>query len=240
MTEITLVKIRDILKEMHNMPRVQIQLSGDEKAKAVYRSFRGRHPHYPLFRKKEWGVALIEVPSDRGDFVGGRRMQAFRTNRNRAIRCGYSFDWVDPSLFLRDIMAVNQSSMVRGGRPMAQSYLDPAHVKASWDGVVDMAAVVDESGAVQAYSDVVIMGQVAILSRILGHKEHLSQGVMYLLVDGIVSYLAEKRLVEGLPKWIMYDTMLGASDSLRYFKERLGFKPYHVHWVWAENGKGGS
>jgi len=35
-----------------------------------------------------------------------------------------------------------------------------------------------------------------------------------------------------VPLWGMYDTFFGASSGLRYFKERLGFRPYKVRWIW--------
>jgi hypothetical protein len=33
-------------------------------------------------------------------------------------------------------------------------------------------------------------------------------------------------------RYIMYDTFFGASDGLKRFKKKLGFKPYKVRWVW--------
>jgi hypothetical protein len=32
----------------------------------------------------------------------------------------------------------------------------------------------------------------------------------------------------------MYDTFWGASPGLAYFKERAGFRPYTVDWVWRD------
>ena len=53
---------------------------------------------------------------------------------------------------------------------------------------------------------------------------------MYLLISEVIRDMILQKLVIGYPNWIMYDTFFGASDGLKYFKERLGFKPYKVNW----------
>jgi hypothetical protein len=34
----------------------------------------------------------------------------------------------------------------------------------------------------------------------------------------------------------MYDTYIGAGAGMRTFKERCGFQPYRVKWVWTPDG----
>ena len=38
---------------------------------------------------------------------------------------------------------------------------------------------------------------------------------------------------ERSPRWLMYDTLLGASEGMRYFKDAMGFSPYWVRWKWG-------
>jgi hypothetical protein len=50
---------------------------------------------------------------------------------------------------------------------------------------------------------------------------------MYLLITSSISNLIDSNINI---KFVMYDTIFGASDGLRLFKKRLGFKPYLVKW----------
>ncbi|MBP7167384.1 MAG: hypothetical protein KBB64_06970, partial [Bacteroidia bacterium] len=63
--------------------------------------------------------------------------------------------------------------------------------------------------------------------RIMGHQEHLKEGIMYYLVTETISKLIRDKENN---IHLMYDTYFGASDGLKMFKRRLGFKPYRVTW----------
>ncbi len=62
-----------------------------------------------IFDRKELGVALIRIPANIADYESGRKMQAFRTNRKRATKAGYVFQFVKPFDYIHDIMDVNSS-----------------------------------------------------------------------------------------------------------------------------------
>jgi len=209
-------------------------MSGDGKSKAAFKYFTTRHPKCPIFARKELGVALIRIPDDITDYESGRKMQAFRTNRNRATKAGYVFQLVKPLYYIDDIMDVNSSMQVRQERSMSESYMDRRQVEMSWQDVETIPAVLDAAGVLVAYADISFCGEVAVISRILGYGEYLDNGIMYLLVDGIMRLVIERKSKYGQPEWLMYDTLLGAKEGLRYFKERLGFQPYRVKWLWKE------
>jgi hypothetical protein len=78
-----------------------------------------------------------------------------------------------------------------------------------------------------AYLWVVKSGELAVLSRLLGHADHLSNGVMYLL---ITSYIEQELFKLHDVRFVMYDTFFGAGDGLKLFKTRCGFRPYKVKW----------
>ena len=65
------------------------------------------------------------------------------------------------------------------------------------------------------------------MSTILGHKAFLNDGIMYFLMTNIVS---ESVNLPNL-KYIMYDMYFGGTDGLRMFKDKLGFCPYWVKWI---------
>ena len=227
-------QLSKIVCAVRDMPTVQITMFGDERCERIYRNFTRPHPKFPLVKKKEWGVALVELPNDVNDFRRGKKMQALRTNSRFATNKGYVFTWINPSEHIKEIMEINTSSEMRGGRPMDRHYVEWEMVEKYFTTTDAIPAVVDADGRARAYVDVVTVGEVAILSRILGHAQYLSNGIMYLLIEGLVDHLVAQKQETGLPLWLMYDTfgLPGAREGLRYFKERLGFRPYRVKWAW--------
>lgn len=57
---------------------------------------------------------------------------------------------------------------------------------------------------------------------------------LYLLVSEVIRSYIDVRRGQGAPTREMDDTFWGATKGLAYFKERLGFKPHTVDWVWGE------
>jgi len=220
-----------LISEMRRLPRLTVRMSGGDEASRVFRQFRRRHPRYLVIPNKSWGVGLLKVPDAFADYLRGRPMQAVRTNRSKALAAGFSFRKVEALEHFEEVCEVNESMGRRQGREIAASYLDREKVRAHC-AYGDVYAVLNQQGQLRAYAHVVMAGDVAVLSRLLGHGADLDKGIMYLCLTEIVRSLAELRETTGSPVWLMYDTFFGAEDGLRYFKERLGFKPYRVKWVW--------
>ena len=82
---------------------------------------------------------------------------------------------------------------------MSQAYVDDARVQASWERIASMPAVMNEQGAVVAYIDLVQCGEVAVISRILGHMDHVDNGVVYLVFDGVMRGLIEQKRSPAFP-----------------------------------------
>ena len=61
----------------------------------------------------------------------------------------------------------------------------------------------------------------------MGHGDHLANGVMFLLMSGIVDHVKSAR---PQARYLFYDMFFGAPDGLRAFKTNAGFQPYHVRW----------
>jgi hypothetical protein len=68
-------------------------------------------------------------------------------------------------------------------------------------------------------------GEVALVSSILGHADHLAGDVMYLLVAEAL------RAQESLGGACFYNMHDSGTEGLRFFKERLGFRPAEVEWL---------
>jgi hypothetical protein len=210
------------------MPRIDIVLSrGRPDEEELLQLFRRRHPRYKVVGRKVVGVALL--PLD--DLADGEAYLATPTRRyarrraRRADRLGYSVALFDPARRRSELLAIHESLPERQGRPIDADYLD---ADATWETGphIDYVGVFKDD-VLLAYSRVQYAGEIAGLPRIMGHGDHLDNGVMFLLMAGIVdrtkSYRPEAR-------YVMYDTFFGAPDGLRSFKTNLGFEPYYVRW----------
>lgn len=219
-------------REVVRLPRVEIPLWGGETCEAMYRNFTSRHARFPLVRRKRWGIALLQLPDTFSEFYDAPDRSLLRRKARRADKKGYRYGRFLAKSKLDELLAVNASAPERQGRPMDEPYLDADTFARSLDRTPEFRGIFDPSGALAAYAEVQTCGDLFLLSRLLGHADHLDDGVMYLLISEVVREMTLRRNETGHPAWGMYDTMIGAPPGLRFFKERLGFRPYNVRWVW--------
>jgi hypothetical protein len=221
--------IRRLLSDVRTaaqMPRVEIVLSrGREDEDAVLRWFRSRHPRYKLVGSKTVGVALLPLDdfANADDYLAGRRH--VRKRARRASRMGYSVELFDPVERQSDLLAIHSSLPERQGQPIDPDYLDPHAVPRRGPNVDYLGVLFDR--AVVAYSRLDYLGDIAGLGRIMGHGDHLQNGVMPLLMAAIVDHVKSTR---PQARYLFYDMFFGAPDGLRAFKTIVGFRPYYVHW----------
>jgi hypothetical protein len=208
------------------MPRVDIILSrGSEREDAVLRWFSGRHPRYKVIGAKTFGVALMALNEVSGaeDYLADRRYARRRVRR--ATRLGYRTELFDAFAHQQDLLAIHASLPERQGRPIDPSYLDPDAQPRRGPHVDYLGVLLD--GTVVAYSRLDYVGDTAGLGRIMGHGDHLDNGVMWLLMSAIVEHVKSTR---PQARWLFYDTFFGAPAGLRAFKTNAGFRPYYVRW----------
>jgi hypothetical protein len=229
---ITALSASDVLHLLKS-PAATIALSGGQDAAETYRCFTAPHPRFFFLQNKRWGAAILPLPTNFEDYL---KDELLRRKRKRCLAHGYSFAEVDPNVRFEEIFAVNKSMAQRQGRDMDTCYVEPDALRKYYSLKRTTYAVLDTTGIVRAYASVPVYGEVFILSRLLGHGEHLGEGIMYLLVSEIVREMIGLRSERGAPNWGMYDTYFGAPAGLRFFKERLGFRPYNVKWVWRSPG----
>jgi len=225
------------LREIISLESRVITLSGDAKARLVFNNFVRQHPRYPVIRHKTLGVALLELPGSFSTYLQAPARKDLRNKRNRALRLGYRFAAVRSLEYRNDILLVNQSSQCRQGGAMPDSYILPEKVDEFIRNHPDCHAVLDAAGRLRAYLLVLPLGEVGVISRILGHDAFLKDGIMALLVSGMVNELVS---TAANVKYLMYDMYFGATPGLRHFKRHLGFVPFRVKWRWREaDGAGG-
>jgi hypothetical protein len=217
--------------ELRRLPGVRIEMSGDERCRELYDFFTQRHARWRLIQNKRWGVALIRLPDAIGDY--DRRISRLARRRiKHAKQSGFTFTRIDPLVRLEEVLAVNRSASERQGLPMHPDYFEEETVRRYFGRAADVFGVVDANGVLSAYLCVRVCGEVACIERLLGHADALEQGVMYLLISGVVEWLIQEPVNSGHPSWLMYDMFSGASPGMRHFKHVIGCEPYRVSWSW--------
>jgi len=228
---INLKNIVGIIREISSYEQRTITMTGPLSARYLYEYFTKRHPTYRIFRNKSIGVALIDVPSPFEAFLKGSRMMDMRNKRKRAQKLGYVFRSIKSAEYREDILAVHHSTVIRNGREMDQDYMDAEKVDQYLDKHPNFYGIFDPEGHLRAYCHAELLGEICVICRIMGHADYLNDGIMYLLVSELVRDIS---LNQPGMKYLMYDTMLGATPGLRHFKDRAGFLPYKVKWRWLD------
>lgn len=227
-----LKKVKSLLnigRELKNLPTEDVQLNcNTPECESLYKSFTKPHSKFPLIKAKTHGIALIPIHEfeNAAAFIGtisGKNSAAYFSRK--AERSGYSFSPFKENDELDSIYSINTSSGERQGNTMSSWYTSK-HDKIELADNYYCRGIYHEERLV-AYAFIGVFGELAIISNILGHKDHLKGGVMYLLLTGLCSEIADQKKA----KFIMYDTLLGASPGLRMFKERCGFNAYKVNWI---------
>lgn len=224
--------------ELYRLPRLAIEMSGDERCRLLYQSFTRRHGRWRVIQNKAWGVALLPVPERFEDYLRDPRRSHMRKQMNRARRAGYTFGRVDPHEHLGEILDIHRSAQERQGRPMHPDYMDELKVRQYFEGSAEVFGVFDAAGQLRAYRGLRTCGPVACGERVLGHADHLDKGIMYLLFTEVIRELSRTRAASGGPDWLAYDMFSGASTGMRQFKQWIGFESYRVSWSWREQAQG--
>jgi hypothetical protein len=208
------------------MPRVEVIASrGEATEEEVLRFFNRPHPRYRVVANKAVGAALLPLADydDVDAYLAGLRYMRRRVQRAR--RLGYTFGPFDPDDRRADLLAIHESLPQRQGQAIEARYLDPAAVYDTGPYVEYIGVFRD--GILVAYAQLRYAGEIVGLNRIMGHGDHLDDGIMFLLMAEIVAHVKTTR-----PDihYVFYDMFFGASEGLRAFKTHLGFRPHYVRW----------
>lgn len=221
-----------IVQEVRRLPRVTIHLGDGPEAQALRRANMAAHPKFPLIGRKQLGACLIDLEEfkDFDDYlarVNGRESAGdLRRKRRIALRCGYSVRAFTPQEHAIEIKQINRSTPKRQGRQMSTDYLSDSFTLPC-SPTQTPYGVFSCEGNLVGYVALQELGEVANLDMILGHADHLKNGIMHFLVTEIVALLMQKKKQA---RYVYYDMWYGGSEGLRTFKKRCGFKPYLVSW----------
>ncbi len=222
-------KLLTIIKTIRNLPQAEIEINtGDEDGKRMFSYYTKRHPRFFIIRNKTIGVALLPLGSFDSfnaylNSVSGKNSAAYYARK--AEKNEYTFREIDPDQFAEAIHRIHVSSDKRQGKAMSGSYLKPLlqypkNPNNSYFGLFKDEELV-------AYLWLLRSGELLTFNRLMGHADYLKDGIMFMLVLKGIEQIFK---LEPRPGFLMYDTLLGASEGLALFKKRLGFKPYKVKW----------
>jgi hypothetical protein len=184
---------------------------------------------HPLFEQLRDGYDECAVLPLQGASVWRDRHRTARKRADRASRRGYTFSAIRRHERSTEIAAVNLSMPERQGRKMSAGYLTPPPTTPLPDYPcprhgVRTYGIESSYGRLVAYCWIYRAGDLALVSQILGHADHLEHEVMYLLVQGVVG--AESMQ----PGYLVYNRYDSGTEGLRFFKDRCGFERARVDW----------
>ncbi|RYF67718.1 MAG: hypothetical protein EOO29_36425 [Comamonadaceae bacterium] len=182
-------------------------------------------------------------------FGNGARLR----QKRKALGLGYYTKLFAWKTFIPDVHEINHSKASRSGGAMRGSYLRTVE---EMGGAPDRAYPVvmptcNEHWSLQfgtfvaqpgrrlgnvevnerllAYISLRRCGDVVLYSMIMGHGDHLNQGVLVLLHHDVMRWISDQRdgLAKGL-RFVMYGGVQNGGDSLLQFKRQAGFTPHDV------------
>lgn len=177
----------------------------------------------------DWPMSVLTLDRSHHDlYLVGVPTAAKRTNRAK-LR-GYGFAHFDRLDYIDDIHAINTSLETRQGRPMSDSYRNRPTFSDLGDQPcsrhrVNCYGVFDKYDTLIAYTFIYRAGQLALVSQVLGHGDHLKQEVMFLLMTETV----RAEIPEG--GYLTYNRHDSGNTGLVWHKERLGFRPTRIEWT---------
>lgn len=186
--------------------------------------------HFAQLRDGNYGVcSVMPLPPSLEQWRAEHR-----TARKRATRCanrGYRFlPKVDRASRAEEIHEINISAPERQGRAMSASYSEMPSTTPDpeWPCErhgVHPYGVESYGGILVAYLWLYRIGQLCLVSQILGHDAFLEDEIMFLLWQGM---LASEPPDNG---YVVYNRHDSGTDGLRWWKERVGLSATPVRWV---------
>lgn len=172
------------------------------------------------------GAATMRLDGTYAEYRDARRTA--RRRAGHAERLGYTSHLIERSEHQTSIHEINTSKPVRQGRPMSAGYQEmptygpnPRYCDRHY---VYTYGVMSPQAKLVAYLWLYRSGELALVSTILGHADHLEDDVMYLLY---LSMLQHQWLFGGV---VFYNRWNSGTDGLRFFKERVGLAETDVEW----------
>lgn len=177
-------------------------------------------------------LSVAVLPADGHAYEYGCSTVA-RQNARYAAKHGYRYERIDRADWEDDLHALRSSAPFRQGREMPAAYMErQTYSHDIPSGCVrhgsTVHGVIGPDDHLAGYMQIVQCGEVARVNTILGHADQLADRIMWLLMVEAVKW----HIDECHARFFLYYTHAsGHGPGLRYFKERLGFRPHRVEWA---------
>lgn len=173
--------------------------------------------------------AMLRIPQTQANYlerIGDKARNMIR----KALREGYVYRKVDPNDYLDDVLAIRTSDPVRQGKPIPDYYkvrptqmIDEPFCNGCGLHGEDFYGVFKD-GKLVAYTTIFFYGELGQVNHILGHVDHLQDGVMNLLLSETVREVIEHR------PWVrainyLYPHASKSNTGIGLFKRSIGFLP---------------
>jgi hypothetical protein len=197
----------------------------------LYEKFTAPHPRRPEVGAYQDGASILVLPPTFEEYWNGAAGYGTRRKVRKAEKEGYTFGLIDRDAYLDDLFAINTSLPERQGRAMKEPYrarpgpFGPLPEFTCARHQIRTYGVLKD-GHLVAYTWLYQVGEMCLFSTILGHGDHLNNGVMYLQ---IAKTLEDIIAVAGT-RYAMYNMHQSGSEGLRFFKEQMGFASHWVNW----------
>jgi len=176
--------------------------------------------------------AMLRIPQTQANYLD-RIGDKARNMVRKAQRQGYAYRKVDPNDYLDDVLEIRTSDPVRQGKPIPDYYkvrptqmIDEPFCNGCDIHGEDFYGIFKD-GKLVAYTTIFFYGELGQVNHILGHVDHLQEGVMNLLVSEMVREIIEHR------PWVrainyLYPHASKTNTGIGLFKRSIGFLPERV------------
>ncbi|MET3818785.1 hypothetical protein ACVK00_003951 [Burkholderia sp. PvR073] len=171
--------------------------------------------------------SFLAIPKSHDDylkFIGDSSRNMIR----KAVRHGYEYKAANPDDYPDDILEIRTSTEIRQGKKIPEYfYRRPQSIllKHACPRHREIFFGVFFEGRIRAYITMFCYGEILQINHILGHRDHLSSGVMNLLMSEAV-----RVIIETMPwvRGINYLYQGNVGTGLNVFKSGLGFRRSRV------------
>jgi hypothetical protein len=202
-----------------------------DMVKRFYGIANARHPKLFFIKQFQYGFALCHMPPSFDDYFGSLKKSA-RWNYRKALRTGYEVKRFDANTKRQEIAEIMRSTPVRQGKLPKEireghfpEIKDPPSLSPFHDFFYIGAF---RHGKLCAYASCAIMGELCNLNDIFGHVAYENDGLVPMLLISIAEQIYHKY---PSVKYYAFGTYFGARASMRQFKRKFQFHPYHVSWI---------
>jgi hypothetical protein len=178
-------------------------------------------------------LSVAVLPADGHSYEYGCSTVS-RQNARYAAKHGYRYHRIDRADWEDDLYRIRSSAPFRQGRDMPPAYMQrETYSSDAYPGlhcirhIATVHGVFGPDDHLAGYMQVVQCGEIVRVNTILGHAAKLEDRLMWLLMVEAIKWHID---VCAARFFLYYTHESGHGPGLKYFKERLGFRPAWVTW----------